>query len=86
MDDLHARLRRTPSRVEGILLSVEGFTSSAIEQIESMRDQRLVVPIDGEELRRFLADPSELRLQLRQKRNNLLVHGSRLPCDHLGYR
>lgn len=76
VDDLHSRLKRTPSRVEGIMISVKGFTPEAMEEIESMRTERLVVPIDEEELRRFLADPDELRLQLRQKRNNLLVHGS----------
>jgi len=76
VDDLHARLRRTPLRVEGILISVEGFAPDGIEQIESMRTQRLVMPIDGEELRRLFADPRDLQLQLRQKRNNLLVHGS----------
>jgi hypothetical protein len=76
VDDLHARLKRTPSRVEGILVSVEGFTPQATKLIEESRHERLVIPIDADGLREFLNDPRGLPMYLQLKRDSLVVYGS----------
>jgi Restriction endonuclease len=76
VDDLHARLKRTPSRVEGILVSVEGFTPQATTLIEELRHERLVIPIDADSLREFLKDPRGLPMHLQLKRDSLVVYGS----------
>jgi restriction endonuclease len=76
IDELHSRLKRTPSGVEGIFVSMSGFVDEALAQIESWRSERLVIPLGGDLLRRVVSDPDQLPPELQATRESLMVQGS----------
>jgi hypothetical protein len=80
VDGLRSRLQRLPGSPVGVLISISGFASSVIEEIE--RDRRsAVLLIDGEELRSLLANTLDLRRLLKRKHESLAIHGKVLVTD-----
>lgn len=76
VDDLHSRLKRTPSEVEAIFVSVAGFTDEALAEIRSSRNERIVIPLDRNLLQYVVADPRELGPRLRAMRDSLIIQGT----------
>jgi hypothetical protein len=74
VDHLWARLGRVQNDVIGVLVSVAGFTSTVIDEIEAHR-QRPVLLIDGTELEQLLAGEREVRAVLEDKHEALVIHG-----------
>src|SRR6266849_1894175 len=59
VDSLFRRLEDTPASVCGVLISVSGFTKTAVARVEAQR-ARPVLLVDGEELEGLLHDPGEV--------------------------
>jgi hypothetical protein len=79
LDSLRSRLDRTSPDVVGVLVSVTGFTTTVLEQVERER-QRPILLIDQEDLLSVLRTPDNLSSLLRTKHEELITH-SRV---HLG--
>jgi len=78
IDDVGAlfdRLGRTPTTVQGLLVSMNGFTEGAIRDVEARRAVRPVLLIDGQEFEAVVENDSMLRRLLSEKKEALLVHG-----------
>lgn len=72
VDSLFRRLDDTPPAVIGVLVSVSGFTKTAIERVEAQRSRPLFL-VDGDELARLWYDSGELRRLLARKQRHLLL-------------
>jgi hypothetical protein len=72
VDSLFRRLEDTPVTVAGVLISVSGFTKSAIVRVEAQR-ARPVLLVEQGELEQLWYEPGELRRLLRRKQRHLLV-------------
>jgi hypothetical protein len=72
IDSLFRRLEDTPATVAGVLISVSGFTKTAVERVEAQRS-RPVLLVDRAELEQLWYDPGELRRLLVRKQRHLLV-------------
>jgi hypothetical protein len=73
VDALRARLDATLAHVVGVLVSVSGFSATAIERVETVRD-RPVVLLDEDDVEMILGGIDLARL-LRRKEAWLLIHG-----------
>lgn len=83
VDQVRTRLADTHASVVGLLVSVGGFTSGAIERIRDKRE-RPVLLLGGAELRDVLATPSLLPGLLRHKWDELVMH-ARVSVDDTPY-
>lgn len=72
VDELLTRLRETHPSLVGVLISVRGFTPSAVARVQAKRT-RPVLLLDGTELEGLLAGRSEVRRTLRAKRRSLVA-------------
>ena len=73
IDAMYSRLGRTESSVIGVIFSVAGFGSTAVEEVSRNRKQSIL--LFGEpELLRVLERPEVLVGLLRKKREQLVVH------------
>jgi Restriction endonuclease len=73
VDSLFRRLDDTPPSIVGVLVSVSGFTKTAINRVEAQRSRPLVL-INGQELEYLWLEPGELRRLLSRKQRHLLAH------------
>jgi hypothetical protein len=73
IDDLRARLQRTPGHVVGLFFSKSGFTGTAVEEVSSRRD-RVILLFDGNEIDRLL-NRSDLRALIAKKKEALTIQG-----------
>ena len=74
IDSLRARLGNAQSGVIGVLLSVSGFTGSAIGAVETHRDRPILL-LDGNDLEEACGRDNDFRRMLRSKQDALLLHG-----------
>lgn len=74
LDNLQARLHRTPLHLIGMLLSMSGFTKQAIAELENHR-QRIVLLFDFEEIDRLLSGNLEIDSLIREKRDAFVGEG-----------
>jgi hypothetical protein len=74
VDNVRIRLLETHSSMIGLLISVSGFSNTAITRVEARRD-RPVLLMTGNELAEVLAHPGDLAKLLRDKREELMLHG-----------
>jgi hypothetical protein len=77
VDSLFSRLDRTPGSVVGVLVSISGFSKSAIERVESRRD-RPVLLVTSAEIERMLQWGSLTRLLRRKQDGGLRGSAQRL--------
>lgn len=75
IDSLRARLRRTDRSVVGLLVSVSGFTGTALHDVGHDRGQAIVL-ISGEELRLLTQWGESLPSLLWRKKEALLADGT----------
>jgi hypothetical protein len=75
IDALWARLDRTDSAARGVLVTVGGVTSGAVDLIERERDRPILV-IAGEELGEFMYAPGRLPHSLRRKHRELFFNAT----------
>lgn len=73
-DGLLARLRRAPGRVVGIFFSMAGFTKEVVQELEHDHTREVLL-FTGEEIRRLFAGEAALRVLIRRKRRQLVIHG-----------
>jgi hypothetical protein len=86
IDSLRARLRRTDRSVVGLLVSVPGFTGTAMKDVGDNRWQPILL-ITGEELRLVTQPWGESLLSLLwRKKDALLAHGTVLLDEPAGQR
>lgn len=74
IDSLRSRLQRTSGHVIGVLFSMSGFTTTAIEQITTYRD-RTILLFGEQEIRHLFANQASLIPLLRRKRETFLTDG-----------
>lgn len=74
VDNVRIRLTDTAGGVIGLLISVNGFTSTAIARVREKRDRPILL-MTGAELTSALGDPAGLPNLLRDKHEELLIHG-----------
>ena len=82
IDSLKARLDNTHSGVIGVLVSINGFTSTAIKGVETQRDRQILL-IDGKDLEVACKHGADLRRILRNKQDALLLDGEVLVGERL---
>jgi hypothetical protein len=80
VDEVRTRLRETHASMIGVLISVSGFGDQAIQRVEDRRE-RPVLLLDCDDLEALLHSPEELPELLRQKRQELMVHGRAFAID-----
>jgi Restriction endonuclease len=73
IDGVYTRLGRTESSVIGVIFSVAGFGTTAVEEVGRNR-KRSILLFGEPELLRVLGRPEELVRLLRNKREQLVVH------------
>lgn len=71
IDDVRVRLQETPGQMKGVLLSVAGFSTPAVNRVIARRDTPILL-IDGTELEVLFEWPRGLRSFLRRKWGDLL--------------
>lgn len=74
VDNVRIRLLDTASSMVGVLISVSGFTRTAIARVREKRDRPILL-MTGAELTSALEQPAGLANLLRDKFEELLVHG-----------
>ena len=75
-DSVRARLdRAASSSVIGVIISVNGFTASAVEDLRVRRDRGSILLFGEEELTQVLRTPRSLVNLLQVKREELITHG-----------
>jgi hypothetical protein len=74
VDSLRSRLSRTAPHVAGVLVSMTGFTATAIKEVTEHRD-RIVLLVEGPEIRNLFRYRSSLLALLRRKREHLIADG-----------
>ncbi len=74
VDSLRSRLSRTATHVVGVLASMAGFTATAIEEVAGHRE-RIILLVDGPEIRDLFRNRSSLLALLRRKRERLIADG-----------
>lgn len=79
VDDLRGRLRETPPGAIGVLISLSGFTESAIVRVAAKRLEPVLL-VDRDEVLRLFKQSTDLHRLLRLKSDTLMRHGS----VHLG--
>ncbi len=81
IDGLRARLERTASDVVGLYFSKSGFTAPALAEAADRRT-RLILLVDGDELRRLSHGEVQLSALLRRKKRALIRDGRVLVGNH----
>ncbi|MEU1840238.1 restriction endonuclease [Micromonospora chersina] len=76
VDSLRSRLRRTSGAV-GLLISIPGFTGTAISDVAGHRHQPILL-LSGDEIRRLARRPEDLSHLLWRKKQALQVEGNAL--------
>ncbi len=74
IDNLRARLSRTPSDVIGVFISMSGYGDEAVREVEGRRE-RAILLVTSEEVRGVASGEVGLRTLLRRKKEHLLVTG-----------
>ena len=74
VDEMRSRLRRQPSQVVGVIVTMSGVTEQALAEIERDRSQVIVI-IENPEVHRLVDGSVHLRRLLALKRRQLIVHG-----------
>jgi hypothetical protein len=75
-DSVRSRMERAaPSTVIGVIISVNGFTDSAVEDLRLRRDRGPILLFGEDELTQVLSTPRSLVDLLRMKREELITHG-----------
>ncbi|MZD19174.1 hypothetical protein GTY82_18450 [Streptomyces sp. SID5476] len=75
-DAVRSRMERAASSaVIGVIISVNGFTDSAMEDLRLRRDRGLILLFGEDELTQVLTTPRSLVNLLRVKREELITHG-----------
>ncbi|WP_460528068.1 restriction endonuclease [Flindersiella endophytica] len=74
IDSLRSRLRRTSGGVVGLLISFRGFSQTVLADVESHRDQPVLL-VSGDELQTVVSGLRTLSGMLWQKKQALLVDG-----------
>jgi hypothetical protein len=76
-DGVRSRLDRTASPAAiGVIVSVNGFSDSAVEDLRVRRDRGPILLFGEKELRQVLSSPRSLINVLQVKREQLITHGS----------
>jgi hypothetical protein len=75
LDSLRSRLRRTDSRVIGLLVSMPGFSGSVLHDVEHHREQPVLL-ISGDELRLLASQGESLASLLWRKKDALSADGT----------
>lgn len=70
---LEDRLKQTPQKVLGILVSYSGFTQGAIDRVER-KPQRPILLVTGVELEHAVGWSGDFLRMVRQKRDAMLIH------------
>jgi hypothetical protein len=83
VDQVRTRLAETHASVVGLLVSVGGFTSGAVDRVRDKRE-RPVLLLGGAELRDVLDSPALLAGLLRHKWDELVMH-ARVSVDDTPY-
>ncbi|MEU4098642.1 restriction endonuclease [Streptomyces sp. NPDC026673] len=75
-DSVRSRMDRAASpAVIGVIISVNGFTDSAVEDLRVRRDRGPILLLGEEELTQALSTPRSLAGLLQTKREELITHG-----------
>ncbi|WP_326673466.1 restriction endonuclease [Streptomyces canus] len=75
-DSVRSRMERAASSaVIGVIISVNGFTDSAVEDLRVRRDRGPILLFGEDELTQVLSTPRSLVNLLRVKREELITHG-----------
>ncbi|MBN3933016.1 restriction endonuclease [Streptomyces verrucosisporus] len=75
-DSVRSRMERAASSaVIGVIISVNGFTDSAVEDLRVRRDRGPILLFGEEELTQVLSTPRSLVNLLQAKREELITHG-----------
>ncbi|MEU5196101.1 restriction endonuclease [Streptomyces scabiei] len=75
-DSVRSRMERAASSaVIGVIISVNGFTASAVEDLRVRRDRGPILLFGEDELTQVLSTPRSLVNLLRVKREELITHG-----------
>ncbi|AEN08004.1 MULTISPECIES: restriction endonuclease [unclassified Streptomyces] len=75
-DAVRSRMERAASSaVIGVIISVNGFTDSAVDDLRARRDRGTILLLGEEELTQVLSTPRSLVNLLQVKREELITHG-----------
>jgi restriction endonuclease len=85
IDSLKARLGNTHSSVVGVLISISGFSPTAIEAVGARRDRPMLL-IEGKDIEEACKRDADLRLILRNRLDALLLDGDVLVGERLPSR
>ncbi|MFE0346190.1 restriction endonuclease [Streptomyces griseoluteus] len=69
------RMSRTDASVVGVLMTVSDINTEAAQDIVVRRDRGLVLVFNEPDILKVLKDPHELERLLRQKHDELVIHG-----------
>ncbi|TDB90729.1 restriction endonuclease [Actinomadura sp. 7K534] len=76
LDAVRSRMDRTASRTAiGVIISVSGFTESAVEDLRRYRNRAPILLFGEEEIAQILKAPRDLLALLRSKHERLVAHG-----------
>ncbi|WP_275558852.1 restriction endonuclease [Streptomyces sp. 5-6(2022)] len=75
IDSVESRLRRTDPSVVGVVISMSGFSKTCLDEVVRKRGERTILPVDSNDVKSAMSDPSKLIRMLRTKYQRLTRMG-----------